>query len=253
MHDPREGVTPTGMVRTGASRAAMVAVYDEVLRAAEHEVAEGGALYVYGSVATGTAVVPTSDVDLLAVGIASGEAARICAELSARFRTKCREVSVAPATWEELASDSDEAHGLRVFLRHYCVHLAGPDPGSELREYPADIRAARGFNGDIARHARRWRTTLENGGDIPALGTRIARKTLLAVAGIVSMRDATWSTDRRASATRWNDLEPDSRVGALVAWLDVPPRNPAAVDRALRGPVTAVVRAFEAEIGLWSE
>lgn len=253
MHDPREGITGTGMIRTGACRAAIVAVYDEVLRAAEDEVAVGGALYVYGSVATGTAVVPTSDVDLLSVGIAHEEAARMSAELSARFRMKCREVSVGPATWEELASDSDEAHGLRVFLRHYCVHLVGPDPASELPEYPADIRAARGFNGDIARHAWRWRTTLEKGGDISALGARIARKTLLAVAGIVSMRDATWSTDRRASATRWNHLEPHSRVDALVAWLDAPPRNPAAVDRALRGPVPAVVRAFETEIGLWSE
>lgn len=253
MHDPQEGVTRTRMIRTGASRDAIAVAYEEALRAAEDAVAERGALYVYGSVATATAVVPTSDIDLLSVGLTEEEAARISAELSARFRTTCREVSIASATWECLASDTDEAHGLRVFLRHYCVHLAGPDPAAELPECQADVRAARGFNGDIAQHAQRWKTALEDGADVPALGTRIARKTLLAVAGVVSMRDATWSTDRRACAARWNDLEPDARVDALVAWLDAPPRDAGAVDRALSGPVASVVRAFESEVGLWAD
>jgi len=119
----------------------------------------------------------------------------------------CREVSIAPAAWAELGAESGEGYGLRVFLRHYCVHLAGADPAGGLPAYLADAQAARGFNGDIARHMERWQSDLDGGADVAGLGTRIARKTLLAVAGLVSVRDATWSTDRRACARRWGELE----------------------------------------------
>lgn len=251
MHDPREGVTPDGTIRTGASRRAIVPAYELVLRAAVDAVAGRGALYVYGSVATGTAVVPTSDVDLLSVGLPANDAARISADLSATFRDLCREVSIGPASWEDLEGDGDEAYGLRVFLRHYCVHLTGPDPAEGLPDHPADARAARGFNGDIARHAERWGAALEQGADVARLGTRIARKTLLAVAGLVSVREGTWSTDRRASAARWDEMEPDHPVGELVTWLDHPPDDRATVQRALDGPVDAVVRTFRTEVGLW--
>jgi uncharacterized protein len=253
MHDPREGATPQGMIRTGATRGAIAPVYAPVLRAAVAAVAGRGTLYVYGSVATGAAVVPTSDVDLLSVGLPVHEAERISAELSARFRDRCREASIGPASREDLEADSDEGHGLRVFLRHYCVHLVGADPAGGLPEYRADARAARGFNGDIARHVERWRSELEGDADVARLGTRIARKALLAVAGLVSVRDATWSTDRRACAVRWTELEPGIPVDALVAWLDTPPSDRAAIHRALEGPVAAVVRAFESEIGLWGD
>jgi uncharacterized protein len=251
MHDPREGVTPQGMIRTGAARCAIAPVYAQVLRAAARAVAGRATLSVYGSVATGAAVVPTSDVDLLSVGLPVHEAERISADLSARFRDRCREVSLAPASWEDLEADSDEGYGLRVFLRHYCVHLVGADPAAGLPEYRADARAARGFNGDIARHVERWRSELEGDADVALLGTRIARKTLLAVAGLVSVRNATWSTDRRACAARWNELEPGIPVDTLVAWLDTPPRERAAVRGVLQGPVAAVVQVFGSEIGLW--
>ncbi|GGI02568.1 nucleotidyltransferase domain-containing protein [Egicoccus halophilus] len=251
MHDPREGVTPQGTIRTGARRQAVSPVHEPVLRAAVDAVAGRCALYLYGSVATGTASVPTSDVDLLSIGLTAAEARRIAGSLSARFRDVCRELSIGPAGWDQLDEDGDEAYGLRVFLRHYAVHLHGPDPAASLPAFPADVRAARGFNGDLARHVGRWMTALEQGEDPARLGTRVARKTLLAVAGLVSVRDGTWTTDRRSAAGRWGQLEPQTSVESLVAWLDLPPTDPAAVQAALAGPVAAVTEAFAAEIGRW--
>ena len=253
MHDPREEVTPDGTIRTGATRNAIAPVYDPILRAAGDVVEKRGALYVYGSVATGTAVVPTSDVDLLSIGLPAHEAARISAELSARFRDRCRAVSIGAAMQEDLEAASDEAYGLRVFLRHYCVHLEGADPASGLPEYPADARAVRGFNGDVALHRARWWSELEQAESVSGLATRIARKTLLAVAGLVSLRDATWSTDRRACAARWDELEPRSQVTTLVGWLDAPTHDRVEVQRELERTVASVVRAFETEIGLWPD
>lgn len=251
MHDPQEGVTPKGLIRTGAARDAIEPVWGSVLDAAVEAMKEGSTLYVYGSVATGRAVVSTSDVDLLSVGLPAREAERLSADLSRRFGTICREVAIGPASVKDLQARTDEGYGLRVFLRHYCVHLAGDDPAREFPEYPADRRAARGFNGDIARHVQYWRGQLEGDPGIALLGGRIARKTLLAVAGIVSIRDGTWSTDRRSCAARWNELESDVPVTALVEWLDSPPHDGAVVRRVLSDAVDPIVETFASEIGLW--
>jgi hypothetical protein len=136
-------------------------------------------------------------------------------------------VEIAAAEAEDLAGDSDAAYGFRVFLRHYCIHLAGPDPSAWLPAFPADTRAARGFNGDIARHCRRWRQELGSG-TVPAdlLGVRAARKTLLAVAGLVSVCDRTWTTDRARAARRWGEIEPGTAapLRRLLSWA-TPPRT----------------------------
>lgn len=44
------------------------------------------------------------------------------------------------------------------------------------------------------------------------LGVRIARKTLLAVAGLVSIHDRTWTTGRSRAVQRWSELKPDLAV-----------------------------------------
>jgi hypothetical protein len=152
----------------------------------------------------------------------------------------------------DLEAITDAGYGLRVFLRHYCVHLTGDDLANGLPEFLADTQAARGFNGDIAQHVERWKLELEGDSDAARLGKRIARKTLLAVAGLVSIRDAAWSTDRRGCAARWNDLDPDVPVATLVEWLDSPPRDPAVIRRVLKETVAPIVDAFESDIGLWA-
>jgi hypothetical protein len=40
------------------------------------------------------------------------------------------------------------------------------------------------------------------------LGRRVARKTLLAVAGLVSVHDTTWTTDREGATQRWSVIDP---------------------------------------------
>jgi hypothetical protein len=216
----------------------------------------GASLYVYGSVANGTVRLGSSDVDLLSIGLE--EAAVLGQRLSARYAGLCRGVEVAAATAADFAGDTDEAYGSRVFLRHYCVHLAGPDPSAALPAYPADARAARGFNGDLGRHLRRWRQGLESGTAADLLGTRVARKTLLAVAGLVSVHDHTWTTDRARAVRRWSNLEPGlaAVLGLLHSWARAE-RHPdrGEVGRALAddGIVCAIVERFGRLIGLWAD
>jgi len=258
MADPEEGVAADGTIRTGARRDRVPAAFEPVLADAVAVAGGSGAsLYVYGSVATGTVRPGSSDVDLLSIDLP--DAAVLGRRLSARYADRCRGVEIAAATGADLAGDTDAAYGLRVFLRHYCVHLAGPDPSAAWPAFSADARAARGFNGDLGQHFRRWRQQLESGtvaADL--LGVRVGRKTLLAVAGLVSVHDHSWTTDRARAVRRWSEIEPGlaARLGVLHAWAQAE-RDPGREDvgRALAddGVVPAIVERFGRLIGLWTE
>jgi nucleotidyltransferase-like protein len=257
--DPDEGVAADGTIRTGARRDRVPAAFEPVLADAV-AVASGSrraSLYVYGSVATGTVRPGSSDVDLLSIDLE--EAAVLGQRLSARYADRCRGVELAAATAADFAGDSDAAYGGRVFLRHYCVHLTGPDLSAALPAFPADARAARGFNGDLGQHLRRWRQGLESGAVAAGLlGVRAARKTLLALAGLVSVHDHTWTTDRARAVRRWSELEPGlaAQLAQLHSWATAErDPQPAEVRRALAedGIVAAIVERFGHLIGLWTE
>jgi uncharacterized protein len=256
--DPDEGVAADGTIRTGAQRGRVPGIFEPVLAEAVALAGDCGAsLYVYGSVANGTARPGSSDVDLLSIGLP--EAAIVGQRLSERYADRCRGVEVLAATPADFVGHSDAAYGYRVFLRHYCVHLAGPDPAAGLPAFPADARAARGFNGDLGQHLRQWRQGL-NSGTVAAdlLGVRAARKTLLAAAGLVSVHDHTWTTGRSRAVRRWSELEPSlaAQLGQLHSWAERQ-RHPAREDvgRALAddGIVFAIVQRFGSLIGLWAD
>ena len=256
MADPDEGVAADGTIRTGAHRDRVPAAFEPVLTDAVALVGESGAsLYVYGSVANGTGRPPSSDIDLLSIDLP--DATMLGRHLSARYADRCRGVEVAAATAADFAGGTDAAYGYRVFLRHYCVHLAGPDQSTALPAFPADVRAARGFNGDLGQNLRRWRQELESGAvAVDLLGIRAARKTLLAVAGLVSIRGHTWTTGRSLAVRRWSELEPGlaAPLGRLHSWAErehYPSREE--VERALAddGIVSAIVERFGSMIGLW--
>ncbi len=257
MHDPLEGITSLGTIRTGASRDRVSARFEPVLNAAVVGVRgadTGSSLYLYGSVATGMAQLLKSDVDLLTVGLPSAVVADIAQALTAQFSDLCRGVELAAAQPGDFLGETDEAYGGRVFLRHYCVHIAGPDLHSALPRFAADARAARGLNGDIARHARRWRMELDDECDPVQLSRRVARKSLLAVAALVSVHDDTWTTDRARAATRWAEIQPflANDLHLLLTWSHIsatPDRR--SVEAVLDDVVAQIIASFEAAIGLW--
>ncbi len=258
MADPYEGVSPDGTIRTGARRDRVPDIFEPVLHDAMELLDDSGAsLYVYGSVATGDARPGSSDVDLLSIDLPG--AARTGEQLSATYADRCRGVEVADTAAADYLGETDAAYGNRVFLRHYCVHLAGPDPSVALPSFPADARAARGFNGDLDRHHERWRRELATGAaSSHDLAVRAARKTLLATAGLVSVHDHTWTTDRARASRRWGEIEPHLAVplGLLQSWSDgwrTPARGELEEVLGPDGVVATVVACFAGIIGLWAE
>lgn len=257
MRDPREGRSADGMIVTGAAFERLHPSFGPSLDAAVAAVgtaAPDAALYVYGSVATGQAEVGRSDVDLLAIDLPTDRAHSITSTLSGRFADMCRGVEIGACASTGFVGDRDEAYGNRVFLRHYCVPLSGSDRHRPDHDFPADVRAARGFNGDLARHRDRWRAELATAPDVGALAIRIARKTLLAVAGLVSMHDTIWTTDRTLAADRWSEVEPEhaDALTTLLAWThDEPAVARGDVEHLLDDVVDPLVARFARDIGLW--
>ena len=257
-HDPLEGIDATGMITTGAHRSRIPEAFGPVLEAVVQRLAQAPgtpSLYVYGSVATGMARVGRSDVDLVTIGLDAVIARSWSQELSVRFSHLCRGVEIGPAEASDYQGPGDEAHGNRVFLRHYCVHLSGPDIGGTLPDFAAGRDAARGFNGDIGLRATQWRQQRLTDDPAP-LARRIARKTLFAVAGLVSVHDMVWTTDRIAAARRWCAVRPElaAALDMLVAWGDAGSAAPSAqaIQQVLDDVVSPVVADFQDRIGLWA-
>jgi hypothetical protein len=268
VRDPGEGVAADGTITTGADRSLVPELFRPALSTAVAAIAaaasdapcgpsgpSGASVYVYGSVATGQARPGQSDVDLLTVGLPPERAEELGRELSRQFSGLCRGIEFAAMMPGDLAGETDEAYGNRVFLRHYCVHLAGQDLARGQPRFPADARAARGFNGDIALHAARWRDALAAGDEPQSLARRLARKSLLAVAGLVSVHDATWTTDRALAADRWAAIDPQLRAALpeLLAWSDGHslPGGRHELKRMLDVVTARIVAAFADTIGLW--
>ena len=257
VRDVDEGLSASGTIVTGARSGRVPAAFAPIVETARTRFRElgVGSLYLYGSVATGAARPASSDVDMLTVDSPRREVDAIGRQLSTTFAGVCRTVEIAAATLDDYLGDDDEAYGNRVFLRHYCVHLEGPNGRASLPDYAGDARAARGFNGDIALHAQRWAAELDQGGEASVLGRRLARKTLFAVAGLVSVHDCSWTTDRGTAVRRWSNIEPSSAdaLATLLRWADgdVVPKS-GAVQEAVDGIVSVIVDSFASTIGLWS-
>jgi hypothetical protein len=210
--DPDEGVDADGHIVTGVARDRVPPAYEPVLAdcvatltAAFGDHLDG--LYLYGSVATGQARPPASDLDLLALWTAPVDGAPVAAALSDRHRAVVREVGLAEATTADLRGEADAA-----FLKHYCVPLAGRDRRPDLPRFRPSRALADGFNDDLPVVVARLRAAVaaaRTPADRADATRRAARRLLLAVATIESVSHGTWSTDRATGAALLAEHHPE--------------------------------------------
>ena len=199
--DPAEGVDAGGYLVTGAALANLPPAYRPVVDdcvAALTAFPELDGLYLYGSVATGRARPPGSDLDLLALWTSIVDVSAAVAALSDRHAAVVREIGLAQARVDSLAAEAD-----RCFLKHYCVLLAGRDRRAELPRCRPSRALADGFNDDLPALVRRLRTAVDSAttpADRLAAVRKAARRMLLAVATVESVSHGTWSTDRATGA-----------------------------------------------------
>jgi uncharacterized protein len=207
--DPAEGVDADGYLVTGAAPANISPAYEPVIAdcmATLTAFPQLDGLYLYGSVATGRARPPESDLDLLAVWTSTVDVSTAVAALSTRHSAVVREVGLAHVLVDDLAGEAD-----RCFLKHYCVSLAGRDLRPSLPRCRPSRALADGFNDDLPALLARLRSTVDDAAtpaDQLAAVRKAARRLLLAVATIESVSHATWSTDRATGAALLADNHP---------------------------------------------
>lgn len=218
------------MVVTGVDPRSIAAPYrgilDEVVRGLQPLIGAGvHSIYLYGSVATGQARPPTSDVDLLVVTTTANrdKVERVVKPIETRHRRHVRELAAGCQGLDAIQAVSEAGAVERCFLRHYCLHLAGPDLRAGLPECRADATLAHGFNGDLEGVVARLGSgpDPEDGdGQQRHLIAYTARRLLMAGATLLSVRHGTWSTDRETGAALLVAADPrlagDAR--ALLAW-----------------------------------
>jgi uncharacterized protein len=206
VRDPLEGVTAAGTIVTGADEARVPPAYTTLLREAVQTLgrALGDAahsIYLYGSVATGQARPPRSDLDLIVVldELLPDAVRRIADDLSARNRHLVREVGIGSVDLETLGRQDLVGDAERCFLKHYTVHLAGPDLRDDFPLCEPTARLAAGFNGDLGAVLDHVHPRLSQERDVQerdALARKTCRKILMAAATLLSVREGGWSTDR---------------------------------------------------------
>jgi uncharacterized protein len=74
------------------------------------------------------------------------------------------------------------------------------------------------------------------------------------VAGLVSIYDRTWTTDRSLAARRWGEVDATLAPGlaALRTWCDDAGPTRSELAETLTTTVATIVAQFASEIGLWS-
>lgn len=229
--DPREGVSSDGTIVTGVDGAHIAAPYEAVIDAAvEVMFAQVGdaldGLYLYGSVATGQARPPGSDLDLYAILVRDVQAScrDVAARLSETYASIVRDVGVAAVLRDDVLAETLEGRAERCFLRHYCVHLAGRNLQPDLPVCETSPALARGFNGNVgpavAKSLNRLRSgTLDEQEQRHAIAWS-ARKLLMSAATLLSTRAGGWSTDRDRGAELLTREVPEMAacVGRVHSW-----------------------------------
>jgi predicted nucleotidyltransferase len=207
--DPDEGVGEDNLISTGVRADRIQAKYRPLVTLATSKLAsihrDVVAVYLYGSVATGMATPPTSDLDLLAVLKQSGVEPKIrhlAAQLSERHRDLVRYVAIAILTLAEIWSDSVDELGTRCFLKYYCLPLYGVDLRRDIDPCRATPKVAWAFNHNIAEAvaSAKAQLRLAESPQVSLICRASARRVILAATSLVSIVDKTWTTNRDVAA-----------------------------------------------------
>lgn len=226
-----EGVDPDGFIRTSVAAANIGPDYAPIVAdcVAALTQALGDDLlgvYVTGSVATGRAVPPGSDIDMVALVADEADRTRVddvATRLTARFSKVVREVGLGAVARSDVFADDLDGIGWRCFLRHYCVCVAGHDLGRDLAPCRAGPAVALAFTAGIGDAVGGIIDRLRRGpgpGETAAIGAKAARQLLLAAAPLASVLAGTWTTDRAAGAMLIVDLFPEraDEARTALAW-----------------------------------
>jgi len=175
-------------------------------------------IYLYGSVGTGKARSPSSDLDLLVVlhtkpspGTKS-DISMLEAILSKKYQKLFREVGIT-ITYKSLCVKSKESYGWRFFLTVLCDRMYGPKLyTTEMKFFPSK-KLARNLHGDIRTNIEAASKKIRNADPVPArLQSRsIMKKIIRTGFSIVMEQENLWTVDLKEMASLFSKHYPEKR------------------------------------------
>lgn len=171
-------------------------------------------LHLYGSVVTGRAQTPTSDLDVLIVlhgqptETLKSQIKTAEATLSQKYVRLVREVAVGVTFLAEIEND---LYGTGCFIKHLCVCVLGESVQNTLPRFKPTQRVAKAFNGDFGVVRREYLSLIETTPpeDMSKLVNRISRKFIRTGFSLVTAREQSWTTDPHLSYEAFAKHYPD--------------------------------------------
>lgn len=171
-------------------------------------------LHLYGSVVTGLARPPGSDLDVLIVlhrqptETLSSQIRTAEAALTQKYSDLVRDVGVGVTFLKEIEGD---LHGIGCFIKHLCVCVLGERMQDALPKFKPTQTVAKAFNGDFekarATYLSLLKTTPTEG--ISRLGNQISRKFIRTGFSLVSAREQSWTTDPQMACAAFAKYYPE--------------------------------------------
>ncbi len=174
-------------------------------------------LYLYGSIPAGRAVAGRSDLDLFAIlqdeadNQVDSRVQSACEELMRCFPASVRRIDV-DTTWMDELFSGPRSPGLKAFVKHMCVCVAGPDISEEIPDFTPSREVCASLNGDAPLVIESlWKaffdaTTEERRRYV---GARIATKILRTMMSVIAAETGEWATGRADMATYITWYYPD--------------------------------------------
>lgn len=159
-------------------------------------------IYLYGSVATGKAKSPTSDLDLVVVLKAKptpkfkNALKELETSLSSKYQKMFREVGFA-ITYKNEVLRGKEAHGWRFFLTILSVKIFGDNLFQQEMKFSPSGKLARNLHSDIEKNIEEAKKKIKNTNSEEAkLQIKSIMKKIIRTAFSIVMEDENyWTTD----------------------------------------------------------
>jgi uncharacterized protein len=159
-------------------------------------------IYLYGSVATGKAKSPNSDLDLVVVFKAKltsklkSELKNLEKSLSKKYQSIFREVGFA-ITYKNEVLRSKEALGWKFFLAILSVKIFGDNLFSKKMKFSPTKKLARSLHSDVAKNIEEAKKKIKSSNDKEAkLQIKSIMKKIIRTAFSIVMEDENyWTTD----------------------------------------------------------
>ena len=139
--------------------------------------------------------------------------------VSARWAHVARQVSISTATPAEVFGQDQRGLGWRCFIKHYCLLLHGRELAGDIRPCQAEASVAWAFSQGFEEFIAGRLSALDDApteDEVRTIGKAVARRTLLAAAGLASVVSETWTTDRETAVDILRGHFPDRAAAAQL-------------------------------------